>query len=225
MKMEYLLDNGPEEQQFQRILHTLRLFKNGEVAENISARGMGYKLTMGVSLLDLRSIATEYNPSHLLALKLWNKQWRETMILATLLDEVSMVTEQQIDFWTKSFENSEIAEQASANLFWRTPFAYVKALEWCRGKKHFVRYTAVHLMGRLAMMDKKSPDEMFDPFLEELVILGRDPSLSTVIERAAIIMAHRSDYLFGMIKEFTGILSDSSHPSAMDLASGIRAGI
>lgn len=223
--MEYLLDSGPEEQQFQKILQTLRLFKNGEVAENIHARGMGYKLTLGVSLMDLRAIASEHNASHLLALKLWNKQWRETMILATLLDDVPLVTEQQMDFWTKSFENSEIAEQASANLFWKTPFAYVKALEWCRGKKHFVRYTAVHLMGRLAMMDKKSPDEMFDPFLEELVILGRDPSLAIVIERAAIIMAHRSEYLSGMITELSGTLQASGNAAAIDLSAAIKAGI
>jgi hypothetical protein len=223
--MEYLLDNGPEELQFQEIIKVIHLYKSGEVANNLNSRGLGYKLNWGVSLMDLRNIAGTYAPSHLLALKLWNRQWRETMILATLLDEPQLVTEQQMDFWTKSFENSEIAEQASANLYWKSPYAYVKALEWCRGKKHYVRYTAIHLMGRLAMMDKKSPDEMFDPFAEELVILGRDAALSTVIERAAIIMAHRSGYLFTAVEALNTMLSESNHPVSMKLAESIRAGI
>lgn len=222
--MEYILDNGPEEKQFQQILQTIQLFKNGEVAQNMKLRGMEYRLNWGVSLPELRSIAREYAPSHLLALKLWNKQWRETLILATMLDEPVKVSEQQMDFWTKSFENSEIAEQASANLYWQTPFAYIKALEWCRGKKYWLHYTAVHLMGRLAMMDKKSPDEMFDVFFGELATLAKDSRLSTVIERSLIIMAHRSDYLHALVQEFTVQLKNSGHAPSVKLAGDVLAG-
>jgi 3-methyladenine DNA glycosylase AlkD len=223
--MEFLLDDSSIEQQFQKILRTIRLYKSGEVADNLKLRGINYKLIWGVSIMDLRKIAADYTPSHLLALKLWNKQWRETMILATLLDEPGKVTEQQMDFWTKSFENSEMAEQAAANLWWRSPFAYIKALEWCRGKKHWLHYTAIHLMGRLAMMDKKSPDEMFEPFFEELATLAKDEKLSTVIERSSIIMAHRSDYLKELVSEFVTALKDSNLPVAAQLAGNIEAGI
>jgi 3-methyladenine DNA glycosylase AlkD len=223
--MEFLLDDSAIEQQFQKILHTIRLYKNGEVAANLKSRGINYKMNWGVSIMDLRKIAADFSPSHLLALKLWNKQWRETMILATLLDEPGKVTEQQMDFWTKSFENSEIAEQASANLWWKSPFAYIKALEWCRGKKHWLHYTAIHLIGRLAMMDKKSPDEMFESFFEELATLAKDEKLSTVIERSSIIMAHRSDYLEELVSEFVTALKDSNLPVALQLAGNIEAGI
>lgn len=223
--MEFLLDDSSIEQQFQKILQTIRLYKSGEVAANLKSRGVNYKMNWGVSIMDLRKIAADYPPSHLLALKLWNKQWRETMILATLLDEPGKVTEQQMDFWTKSFENSEIAEQASANLWWRSPFAYIKALEWCRGKKHWLHYTAIHLMGRLSMMDKKSPDEMFESFFEELTTLAKDDKLSTVIERSLVIMAHRSDYLKDLVSEFVSTLKDSELPVALQLAGNIEAGI
>lgn len=193
--MEIIMDDPATEQQFNAILKSIEHYKNGEVSDNLTRRGIKYKFNWGVSIPDLRVLAAEYKPSHLLALKLWNKQWRETMILATLLDEPSKVTEQQMDFWTKSFENIEIAEQSSANLWWKTPMAYVKALEWCRGKKHWVRYTGIHLAGRLALSDKKSPDEIFEPFFEELVTLSKDRELSTVIARAVLMMAHRSDAL------------------------------
>lgn len=223
--MEFLLDNASIEQHFQKILKSIAMYKSGEVADNMKMRGVIYKMNWGVSIMDLRRIAAEYEPSHLLALKLWNKQWRETMILATMLDEPDKVTEQQMDFWTKSFENSEIAEQASANLWWKSPFSYVKALEWCRGKKHWLHYTAVHLMGRLAMMDKKSPDEMFEPFFEELATLAKDASLSTVIERTLVIMAHRSDYLMELVRDFTAFLREGGMPAAVALAGEVEAAI
>ncbi len=223
--MELWLDNPEIEQQFKQLLTTITVYKSGEVADNLRQRGIDYRLIWGVSLMDMRQIASEYTPSHLLALKLWNKQWRETMILATLLDEPGMVTEQQMDFWVKSFTNSEIAEQASSNLFWKTPWAYIKALEWCRGKKHWQRYTAIHLIGRLAIMDKKSPDEMFEAFFEELVPLSRDPQLSIVLERALIIMAHRSDTMRQMVFDLLALLKTGESESSRILALQTEAGM
>lgn len=223
--MEFILDNPAVEQQFQAILKTIRAHQNGEVADNMRLRGIVYKVNFGLSVMELREISKSYGPDHLLALKLWNKQWRETMILATLLDESHKVTEQQMDVWTKSFENSEIAEQASANLWWKSPYAYIKALEWCRGKKHWLHYTAIHLMGRLAMMDKKSPDEMLEPYFEELMTLAKDPSLSTVIERALIVMGHRSEYLKELTLDFTAKLKSSGNGVAGNLAADIERGL
>ncbi len=193
--MDFILDNEEVEQKFQQILKVIQLRKNGEVSDAMNQQGIIYKLNWGVSILDLREIAKSYNPDHLLALKLWNKQWRETMILATLLDHPEEITEEQMDFWTKSFENSEIAEQASANLWVKSKFAFVKALEWCRGKKHLVRFSGVHLMGRLAITDKQAIDEMFESFFEELPTLAKDAKLYTPLYRAIIALGTRSKYL------------------------------
>jgi len=132
--MDFILDNPETEKEYQQLLRQIKLRKNGDVSISMKRQGIEYKLNYGVSVVELREFAKEKKPDHLLALKLWNKQWRETMILATLLDEPEEVTEEQMDFWTKSFENQEIAEQASANLWVRTKYAFVKALEWCRGK-------------------------------------------------------------------------------------------
>jgi hypothetical protein len=176
-------------------------------------------------VIDLKAMAKGFDPSHVLALKLWNRQWRETMILATLLDEPVEVTEQQMDFWTKQFENSEIAEQASANLWCRTPFAYAKALEWCRGKKHLVHYSAIHLAGRLSLTDKLSPDEMFDPFFEEFSTLSRDPALATVLYRTMIQIANRSGYLRERTEEWISILKSGESVQSGILASELEKGL
>ncbi|MCE4566231.1 hypothetical protein INQ51_18060 [Maribellus sp. CM-23] len=213
--MDFILDNQETEEQYQNLLRAIKLRKSGEVSDAMNQQGISYKLNWGVSIIDLRELAKTYQRNHLLALKLWNKQWRETMILATLLDEPSEVSEEQMGFWTKSFETTEIAEQASANLWCKTKFAFIKALEWCRGKKHIVRFTGVHLMGRLAITDKKAIDEMFEPFFDELPTLARDEKLFTPLYRAVIAMGTRSKQLNTACIELSQNLQSDSSATAV----------
>ena len=195
--MEFLLDNLESENNFQQLLRLINLRKNGETAALLKSQGIEYPRNMGVPLTELRELAQQYEPDHLLALKLWNKQWRETMILATLLDEPEKVTEEQMDFWTKSFQNHEIAEQASFNLWVKTKFAFAKAIEWGRGKKHLVHFSVIHLMGQLAIVQTSAIDEMFETFFEELGVLGRDPRLYVVIPRTVFALGTRSRKMNG----------------------------
>ncbi|KAF0236943.1 MAG: hypothetical protein FD181_2359 [Prolixibacteraceae bacterium] len=213
--MDFILDNQETEQNFKQVLKLVKARKSGEVADLMSQNGITYKTNWGVSVIDLREIAGQFEPNHLLALKLWNKQWRETMILATLLDEPNQVSEEQIDFWTKTFENTEIAEQASANLWVKTKYAFVKALEWCRGKKHIIRFTGLHLIGRLALTDKSAIDEMFDPFFEELPTLAKDSKLNTVFYRTVLALGKRSEYLHRQTIELAQNLQMSESENAV----------
>lgn len=201
--MDFILDDKETEQKFQQLLRVIKSRKNGEVSDAMINKGIVYKLNWGVSLIDLREIAKTIGKNHVLALKLWNKQWRETLILATLLDNPGEVTEEQMDFWTKTFENTEIAEQASANLWVKSKFAFAKALEWCRGKKHLVRFTGIHLVGRLAITDKNSIDEMFESYFDEFPTLAKDKKLHTVLYRTLIALGTRSKYLNQQTIELT----------------------
>ena len=216
--MDILLDDPVVDGQFRELLAKIRRLKNGETVAQMKAYGVVYKINWGASVISLRELAKSYERNHLLALKLWNKQWRETMILATLLDEPEKVTEEQLDFWTKSFTTSEIAEQAVANLFVHTKFAYVKALEWCRGKKHLVRYTGLHLMGRLAMVDKKAIDEMFEPFFVVIFPLVKDPALGQIFYRSMLILANRSEQLKAKCNEFLELAQDMDEEQAQKMA-------
>jgi len=215
--MEILIDNPEVEKQFREILTKIRTLKNGETVAQMKAMGLVYKVNWGASVVSLRQLAKEYEKNHLLALKLWNKQWRETMILATLLDNPGELTEEQMDFWIKSIETSEIIEQAVANLFVYSKYAFVKALEWCRGKKHLVRHAGVQMMGRLAMIDKKAIDEMFDPFFELIFPLAKDPALGQIMYRSLLIMANRSDYMKQSCLRFLEVVNEmeEDHPKQL----------
>lgn len=190
--MELIIDDPQREMEFRQILTKIRLAKNGETAEQMKLHGLNYKLNWGASIVSLREIARQYEPNHLLAMKLWNKQWRETMILAAMLDVPKEVTEEQMDYWTKSLETTEIAETLNTFLWVKTRFAFVKSLEWCRGKKHLVRFTGLHLMGRLALIEKSAIDEFFEPFFDVLSPLAKDPNLSQVFYRSFIMLGMKS---------------------------------
>jgi len=190
--MDILIDDPKSEQQFQKILIRIRLAKNGVVVDQMKERGLVYKVNWGVSIMALREIAAQFEPNHILALKLWNKQWRETMILAAMIDEPAKVTEEQMDYWTKSLETSEIAENLNTYLWVKTKFAFVKSLEWCRGKKHLVRFAGIHLMGRLSIVQKTAIDELFEPYFDVLSPLAKDPKLKQVFYRSFILLGMKS---------------------------------
>ncbi len=193
--MDYLLDNPDAERIFQEILSKIKPFQNGEVVNSMVKRGVVYKVNFGVSIPLLQQIASEYPKNHLLALKLWNKQWRETMILATLLEDPLEVTEDQLDFWVRNFQSVEIAEQAAMNLFSKTGSAYRKAFEYCLGKKLLVKIVGLLMIGRLALTDREASDEKFDPFFELMPPLSKDPQLSTVFSRVYIQIGMRNTNL------------------------------
>lgn len=190
--MDLLIDDPKSEQQFRQVLTRIRLAKSGETVELMKDHGLNYKVNWGASIMSLRDIASQYEPNHLLALKLWNKQWRETMILAAMMDVPSEVTEEQMDYWTKSLETTEIAETLNTFLWAKTKFAFIKSLEWCRGKKHLVRFTGIHLMGRLAITEKSAMDELFEPFFDVLSPLAKDPNLKQIFYRSYILLGMKS---------------------------------
>lgn len=190
--MDYLLDNPEAERIFQEILLRIKRLQNREVVNSMLKRGVDYKVNYGVAIPMLRQVASEYSQNHLVALKLWNKQWRETMILATLLEEPTSMTENQMDFWVKNFQSNEIAEQAAMNLFSKTPFAYQKAFEYCIGKKLLVKIVGLLMIGRLALTDQDAPDENFDPFFELMSPLSKDSQLALVFSRIFIQIGMRN---------------------------------
>jgi hypothetical protein len=194
--MEYLLDDPVSERIYQEILRKVKPLQNGEVSDSMTKRGVVYKLNLGASIISLQQLAGNYEPNHLLALKLWNKQWRETMILATLLEKPEDITENQMDFWVRQIQHVEIAEQAAMNLFSRSPMAYEKAAEYCLAKKTLCKITGLLMMGRLALTDRAAKNDMFEAFLELFPPLAKDAQLSTVFRRVFVQIAMRNPDLY-----------------------------
>lgn len=216
--MDFIIDDPQREQEFRQILTRIRLAKNGETVEQMKQLGLTYKVNWGVSIISLREIASQYSPNHLLAMKLWNKQWRESMILAAMLDVPGEVTEEQMDYWTKSLETTEIAETLNTYLWSKTKYAFVKSLEWCRGKKHLVRFTGLHLMGRLAIAQKSAMDELFEPFFDVLSPLAKDPNLKQVFYRSFVLLGMKSKSMNEIALSFANDLKEIDSEESRSLS-------
>lgn len=194
---------------------------NVVTAEAMERGGIKYKKNWGASIVDLKQLASQFERNHLLALKLWTKQWRETMILATLLDEPNEISEEQMDFWVKTAENIEIIEQAVMNVFTETPFAFIKALEWCRGKKQLVKSAGLLMMGRMALTSENDIDEMFETFFEVLPLLAKDPKLYDIFYRSVCQLARRSKSLHEQCVSLASSLTNFEEENAQRIGNEI----
>ncbi len=149
---------------YSEIIAKLKSLSNPKAVEGMARYGIIPKHTFGVSLPNLRKIAKETGKNHEFALELWNTNTRETRILASMIDEPKMVTEQQIEDWVKKFNYWEICDQCCMNLFEKTEFAYQKAIEWSSREEEFIKRAGFVLMARLAVSNKKADDAEFEEF-------------------------------------------------------------
>ena len=150
--------------QYDDILRKLEALSDPKAVEGMARFGINPENTYGVSIPNLRKIAKEIKVDHALAQQLWVSGIHEARILASMVDDPKMVTEEQIERWVNEFDSWDVCDQCCMNLLEKTEFAYQKAIEWSSNDKEFVKRTGFVLMARLAVSDKKADDKQFEPF-------------------------------------------------------------
>jgi len=146
------------------ILAKLKTLADPRAVEGMARYGINPQNTYGVSIPNLRKIARETGINHALAQELWASGIHEARILASMIDDPSMATEEQLESWVKDFDSWDVCDQCCMNLFEKTGFAYRKAVEWSESDKEFVKRAGFVLMARLAVSDKNADDEIFETF-------------------------------------------------------------
>ena len=149
---------------FNVVIEKLKSASNPDSVKGMARFGITPENTFGVSIPSLRKIAKETKKDHTLAQQLWDFGFRETMILASMIDESDMVTQEQMEKWVLDFDYWEICDQCCMNLFEKTNFAYEKAVEWSSRTEEFVKRAGFVMMARLAVSDKKADDSKFEQF-------------------------------------------------------------
>ena len=154
---------------FDDIIDKLKAMSNPDSVKGMARFGITPENTFGVSIPNLRKIAKETKKNHTLAQQLWESGFRETMILASMIDEPEMVTQEQMEQWVLDFDYWEICDQCCMNLFEKTGFAYDKAIEWSSRTEEFVKRAGFVMMARLAVSDKKADDSRFEQLFPMMV--------------------------------------------------------
>ena len=155
--------------EFEQIIYELEALSNPEEIEGMARFGINPAKTYAVRIPELRRIAKRAGKNHELAKKLWEHGYRETRIIASIVEDPKMVTEDQMDEWALGFDTWDICDQCCMNLFRKTPFAYKKIDEWSMQDEEFVKRAAFTLIATLAVHDKKADDERFEKLFSIII--------------------------------------------------------
>jgi 3-methyladenine DNA glycosylase AlkD len=151
--------------QAAQILEQLKSMGSPEAVAGMARYGISTHNTYGVSVYTVRKLAGEIGRSHALAGELWASGVHEARVLASMVDEPTKVTEEQMERWVVDFDSWDVCDQCCSNLFDQTEFAHRKAVEWAGREEEFVKRAGFALMAALAVHDKRAADEAFHAFL------------------------------------------------------------
>lgn len=154
---------------YEEIIMELQSLSNPDDVKGMARFGITPEKTYAVRIPELRRIAKKTGKNHELALRLWEAGYRETRILACMIEDPWQITEDQMDNWAEEFDFWEICDQCCMKLFRLTPFAYQKVFEWSMREEEFVKRAAFTLIAVLAVHDKKAPDEQFQQFFPLII--------------------------------------------------------
>ena len=150
----------------EEILEDLKSQSNPKDIEGMIRFGINPEKVYGTRIPVLRKRAKKIRKNHDLAQQLWDLGYRETMILASMIDDPTLVTQAQMEEWISSpyFSYWEVVDQACMNLFYLTKYAHSKAIEWGKREEEFVKRAGFSLIAVLAWKDKEAVDKDFIKF-------------------------------------------------------------
>ena len=160
--------------QYEDIIQRLRSLSDPEAVKGMARFGINPENTYGVSIPNLRRIAKEAGKDHALAQELWASSIHEAKILASMIDEPQMVTEEQMEVWVRDFDSWDVCDQVCMSLFDKVPLAWQKIADWSEREEEFVKRAAYALIACLAWHDKKAEDEKFVGLLPVIIMGATD---------------------------------------------------
>ena len=150
----------------QEILRRLKERTDPEALAGMARYGIQTAKAFGVGIPFLRQMAAEIGTDHALAGRLWRAGYRETRLLATLLDDPELISESQMDRWVAGCDSWDVCDGLCNNLLRKVEGAYAKAFDWALREEEFVKRAGFVLIAALAVHDKRQEDAPFEAFLE-----------------------------------------------------------
>ncbi|MGE0076865.1 MAG: DNA alkylation repair protein [Bacteroidales bacterium] len=194
---------------------SIRHHMNGETSDNMRREGILYKVNYGVSIPELKQIAKPYQNDHDLAMELYKEEIRECKIIASLIDDPTLVTGEQIDDWSNEFDNSEIVEQVCGNLIWKSEYALSRSIEWCLSGDEFLQKGGLIIIARKAS-DPEIRDSILEPYIG--IIENMANQITDITKNAAAFalreIAKHSSRLREMVLETAQAITELENESA-----------
>jgi len=165
-RLQYSLD---------QVLVQLRQMAVPDYLEGGKRFGIYARNGLGISMPSIRLLARSIRKNHKLALQLWETEIHEARILASLVDIPQEVTYEQIMFWTNDFYSWDLCDQVIVNLFVKTDFPLVLAIQLSERKEEFVKRAGFVMMAAMAVHRKEMKDIVVLSFLDQIEKMSDDP--------------------------------------------------
>jgi 3-methyladenine DNA glycosylase AlkD len=148
----------------KEIIKKLKLLACQKRRDTMAHFGSNPEKALGVAIPQLRSLAKGIKKNHHLAVELWETNIHEARILASIIDEIDKLTEEQMDNWVQDFNSWDLCDQVCQNLFIRSSFTQKKIIEWSIRPEEFVKRTAFTLIANTATHAKTVSTEQIALF-------------------------------------------------------------
>jgi 3-methyladenine DNA glycosylase AlkD len=150
---------------YEDVIIQLETRANPDNVAGMARYGIRPENALGISMPDLRALAKQIGKDHELALALWDSGIHEARMLATLVEDPGLLTEAQAEAWVLDLDSWDICDGLCFNVLWKAPFAYDKCFAWSARDEEFVKRAGFALMAKIALSDKKAPDDRIASFL------------------------------------------------------------
>lgn len=147
------------------IITELKAMATPEHLAQLSRFGINDSAALGIRVPALRSFAKLIGVNHDLAIELWRTEIHEARILASMIADSKLITEELVEEWVSSFNSWDLCD-VTCDLLGRTPFVIQLIEKYAARNEEFVKRTAFALMCELAFHDKKTSNEQFYAFFE-----------------------------------------------------------
>lgn len=182
------MDNQTQEK-LKAIKRSFFLRMDGTASRSMREKGLDYKINWGVSIPDLRQMATQYGKDYALAIALWKENIRECKILATMIMPPEEMLPEIVELWMEQTPSQEIAEMAAFNLYQHLDYAPVMAFQWIASDNEMEQICGYNLLSRLFMKGQEPNERGIQEFLDQALTALQSPSVS--IRHAAMNSVQR----------------------------------
>lgn len=157
---------------------------------------------------------------HSRSLELWESGILKNRILASLLDDPLLVTEDQMEAWVRDFDRPFLGDYVCRHLFYQTSLAYNKAVEWSYQGLELVKRSGFIMMATLAMKDREAHDSKFYPFFGRIRDEAEDERrlVRNAIHFALLQIGYRNHPLHQQARRTAQKMQHSLSPSARWIA-------
>ncbi len=149
----------PLSNQCQELITKIESYASIQKFDSQSKFGISGTNRLGASIYDLRKIAKGIR-DHQLAAELWQSDIHEARILASMVDDPSQATLEQMESWVKEFNSWDICDIVTDELFIHAPDMLTVVPQWAIREEEFVKRAAFAMIAAIVVHRKDVPDDI-----------------------------------------------------------------